>query len=94
MNEQGEVDHFVEKPEGDGMWINGGFFVLEPGIFEYLVGDIENVQWEKGPLQHIAEDNQLAAFKHSGFWKPMDALRDRIELESLWKNDLAKWKVW
>ncbi|MHA8072219.1 glucose-1-phosphate cytidylyltransferase [Aquirufa ecclesiirivi] len=93
-NEQGEVDHFVEKPEGDGMWINGGFFVLEPGIFKYLDGNVENVQWEKGPLQHIAKDHQLAAFKHNGFWKPMDALRDRIELESLWKNDLAKWKVW
>ncbi|MHA8057398.1 glucose-1-phosphate cytidylyltransferase [Aquirufa nivalisilvae] len=93
-NEQGEVDHFVEKPEGDGMWINGGFFVLEPGIFKYLDGNVENVQWEKGPLQYIAKDHQLAAFKHNGFWKPMDALRDRIELESLWKNDLAKWKVW
>lgn len=94
MNALGEVDHFVEKPEGDGMWINGGFFVLEPGIFEYLRGAVENVQWEKGPLQMIAKDNQLAAFKHMGFWKPMDALRDRIELESMWTNGQAKWKVW
>jgi glucose-1-phosphate cytidylyltransferase len=94
MNDQGEVDHFVEKPEGDGMWINGGFFVLEPGIFDYLQGEVEDVQWEKGPLQQIAKDKQLAAFKHSGFWKPMDALRDRMELEGLWKNGLAKWKVW
>lgn len=94
INEKGEVDHFVEKPEGDGMWINGGFFVLESGIFNYLQEDVENVQWEKGPLQKIAHDNQLAAFKHNGFWKPMDALRDRIELENLWNNGLAKWKVW
>jgi glucose-1-phosphate cytidylyltransferase len=94
MNDDGEVDHFVEKPEGDGMWINGGFFVLEPGIFDYLQGEVEDIQWEKGPLQQIAKDKQLAAFKHSGFWKPMDALRDRMELEGLWKNGLAKWKVW
>lgn len=94
INEKGEVDHFVEKPEGDGMWINGGFFVLESGIFNYLQDDVENMQWEKGPLQKIAEDKQLSAFKHNGFWKPMDALRDRIELETLWNNGLAKWKVW
>jgi glucose-1-phosphate cytidylyltransferase len=94
MNSDGIIDHFVEKPEGDGMWINGGFFVLEPGIFNYLIGDIDKVQWEKGPLQEIAKDRQLAAFKHRGFWKPMDALRDRIELENLWKTGQAKWKVW
>ena len=79
---------------GDGMWINGGFFVLEPGIFEYLSHDVEDVQWEKGPLGAIAEDNQLAAFKHHGFWKCMDALRDRIELEDLWNSGKAKWKTW
>ena len=95
INEEGNVDNFVEKPQGDGMWINGGFFVLEPGIFNYLLeDDINNTQWEKGPLQKIAKDKQLSAFKHNGFWKPMDALRDRIELESLWNNGLAKWKVW
>jgi len=94
MDNKGIVDHFVEKPQGDGMWINGGFFVLEPGIFNYLTGDVDNIQWEKGPLQEIAKDRQLAAFKHKGFWKPMDALRDRIELENLWKTGQAKWKVW
>ena len=94
INSAGEVGTFVEKPVGDGMWINGGFFVLEPGIFEYLSGDVEDVQWEKGPLGAIAEDNQLAAFKHHGFWKCMDALRDRIELEELWKSGNAKWKTW
>jgi len=67
------------------------FFVLEPQIFKYLDGDVDDVQWEKGPLQNIANDCQLAAFKHFGFWKPMDALRDRIELEHLWNNN-AIWK--
>lgn len=94
MDENGNVRHFVEKPQGDGMWINGGFFVLDPGIFKYLEGEIDDVQWENKPLKEIANDGQLAAFKHSGFWKPMDALRDRIELEQLWKSGEAKWKIW
>ena len=94
MNEDGVVQHFVEKPQGDGMWINGGFFVLNPGIFKYLEGDMDDVQWENIPLKEIANDGQLAAFKHTGFWKPMDALRDRIELEALWSSGEAKWKIW
>jgi glucose-1-phosphate cytidylyltransferase len=94
MDSFGIVDHFVEKPEGDGMWINGGFFVLEPGIFEYLNGEMDEIQWEKGPLQKIAQNKQLAAFKHRGFWKPMDALRDRIELENMWNSQSAAWKIW
>ena len=94
MDSFGLVDHFVEKPEGDGMWINGGFFVLEPGIFEYLNGEMDEIQWEKGPLQKIAQNKQLAAFKHRGFWKPMDALRDRIELENMWNSQSAAWKIW
>ncbi len=94
MDKDGVVQHFVEKPQGDGMWINGGFFVLDPGIFKYLEGDVDDVQWENKPLKEIANDGQLAAFKHSGFWKPMDALRDRIELEQLWNSGEAKWKIW
>ncbi len=94
MDESGNVDCFVEKPQGDGMWINGGFFVLEPGIFKYLDGNMDNVQWEKEPLRQIAEDGQLSAYKHSGFWKCMDALRDRVELEQYWSSDNAKWKIW
>lgn len=94
INSQGEVDSFVEKPAGDGMWINGGFFVLEPGIFKYLEGDVEDVQWEKEPLGSIAKDQQLAAYKHHGFWKCMDALRDRVELEAMWNSGMAKWKTW
>lgn len=94
MDDIGNVSYFVEKPEGDGLWINGGFFVMEPGIFNYLEGDVDDIQWEKKPLIEIANDKQLAAFKHHGFWKPMDAMRDRIELEQLWNNGHAKWKVW
>ena len=95
INNEGAVDSFIEKPSGDGMWINGGFFVLEPGIFEYLnQEDIDNIQWEREPLSAIASNNQLAAFKHFGFWKCMDALRDRFELESLWNTNNAKWKIW
>ena len=94
MDSEGNVDHFIEKPEGDGMWINGGFFVLEPQIFNYLQGDMDDIQWEKKPLLEIASDKQLAAFRHYGFWKPMDALRDRIELEQLWLTGKAKWKIW
>jgi len=94
MDEDGKVQYFVEKPQGDGMWINGGFFVLEPGIFKYLEEDMDDIQWEKKPLKEIAQDGQLAAYKHTGFWKPMDALRDRIELEQLWSSGEAKWKIW
>lgn len=94
INEKGEVDVFVEKPIGDGMWINGGFFVIEPTVFKYLTGDMDEVQWEKGPLVEIAKDGQLSAYRHHGFWKCMDALRDRIELEEMWVSGKAKWKIW
>jgi glucose-1-phosphate cytidylyltransferase len=93
-DEKGIVEKFQEKPDGDGVWINGGFFVLEPGIFDYLQGDMDTVQWETDPLVKIANDKQLASFKHAGFWKCMDALRDKVELENLWDTNQAKWKVW
>ena len=93
-DENGAVQHFEEKPDGDGMWINGGFFVMESGIFNYLRGDMSEVQWEKKPLAEIARDGQLSAYKHYGFWKCMDALRDRIELENMWNTGEAKWKLW
>ena len=94
ISDFGNVGKFTEKPDGDGMWINGGFFILEPKIFDYLEGDMSEIQWEKGPLIKIANDNQLVAFKHYGFWKCMDALRDRIELEDLWNSGNAQWKNW
>jgi glucose-1-phosphate cytidylyltransferase len=94
IDTSGIVQHFAEKPDGDGMWINGGFFVLEPGIFNYLQGNINDVQWEKKPLADIAKDGQLAAYRHHGFWKCMDALRDRVELEEMWNSGKAQWKTW
>jgi glucose-1-phosphate cytidylyltransferase len=86
------VVNFQEKVKGDGGLINGGFFVLEPKIFDYIEGDC--TFWERDPLEHIAKDGQLKAFKHSGFWKPMDTLRDRRELEALWSSGNPPWKVW
>ncbi|MGQ0828881.1 MAG: glucose-1-phosphate cytidylyltransferase [Bacteroidota bacterium] len=94
INESSTVSKFIEKPKGDGHWINGGFFVLEPEVFNYLKEDSDNVMWEDEPLEKLAIDGQLAAFKHNGFWKCMDAVRDRIELEELWKGGKAKWKIW
>jgi len=94
MDAKGNVSSFQEKPMGDGMWINGGFFILEQGIFKYLEGDMDNIQWEKKPLAEIANDGHLSAYKHGGFWKCMDALRDKIELEELWQSGKADWKIW
>ena len=87
------VSTFTEKPEGgETPWINGGFFVLEPGVFDYLDGD--DTVWEKAPLEKLAASHQLAAYRHSGFWQPMDTLRDRNMLEELWQAGKAEWKVW
>ena len=93
-DENGTVKTFQEKPIGDGVRINGGFFVLEPEIFKYLEGDMDDVQWEKKPLIDIASDGKLSAYQHEGFWKCMDALRDKIELEDFWKSGNAEWKIW
>ena len=87
------VNTFTEKPVSESSWINGGFFVLEPGIFDYIK-DGDNTYWERGPLEGLAGDNQLVAFKHTGFWRPMDTLRDRIELENMWNSDKCDWKIW
>jgi glucose-1-phosphate cytidylyltransferase len=92
--DNGIVTKFQEKPEGDGVWINGGFFVLEPGIFKYLDGNMDAIQWEKKPSIDIANDGQLSAYRHKGFWKCMDAMRDKIELEELWETQKAPWKIW
>ena len=90
----GEVLSFREKTKDESKWINGGFFVLKPGVFNYLERDVSDMMWEDEPLESLSKDNQLVAFRHHGFWKCMDALRDKIELEDLWKNNEAKWKVW
>lgn len=93
-DEKGTVKTFQEKPIGDGVRINGGFFVLEPEIFKYLDGNMDDIQWEKKPLIEIAKDGKLAAYQHDGFWKCMDAIRDKIELEALWQSGEAAWKIW
>ncbi|RJQ33535.1 MAG: glucose-1-phosphate cytidylyltransferase [Actinobacteria bacterium] len=86
------VDAFQEKPEGDGAWINGGFFVLEPQIFDYIEGD--GTFFEHEPLTNLAKDNNLVAYKHTGFWQPMDTLREKNMLEELWASKKSPWKVW
>jgi glucose-1-phosphate cytidylyltransferase len=86
------VSRFVEKPKGDGRWVSGGYFVLEPGIFEYLTGD-EDI-WEQTPLRRLAEENRLVAYRHDNFWAAMDTLRDKQYLEELWSANRAPWKIW
>lgn len=86
------VTSFTEKPKGDGVWINGGFFVLEPGVFDFIEGD--STVWERNPLEQLAAENQLTAYKHHGYWHAMDTLRDRMHLEELWTTGNASWKVW
>jgi glucose-1-phosphate cytidylyltransferase len=87
-----KISAFQEKPPGDGSWINGGFFVLEPSVFDCIAGD--DTAWEREPLEQLARAGQLSAFKHSGFWQPMDTLRDKTYLESLWAAGEAPWRVW
>lgn len=94
LNEDGSVESFREKAKDESKWINGGFFVLRPEVFKYLEGDMKDMMWEDEPLEKLTEDRQLEAFRHKGFWKPMDALRDKIELETLWQEGRAKWKRW
>lgn len=89
IDDKNNVLSFQEKPQGDNAWINGGFFVLEPEIFNYIEGD--EIMWERAPLENLSKDNQVAAFKHTGFWKPMDTLRDKNELEQLWQTGKAPW---
>ena len=86
------VHNFKEKPTGDGSWINGGFFVLEPSVFNLI--DDDSCIWEREPLEHLSKTNQLNAFKHDGFWQPMDTLRDKIVLENLWSSNSAPWRKW
>jgi glucose-1-phosphate cytidylyltransferase len=86
------VTRFEEKPRGDGGWVNGGFFVLSPGFETYIAGD--DTSWEREPLEGLARDGQLMAFRHEGFWHPMDTMRDRKYLEALWREGRAPWKLW
>lgn len=89
---QTKVASFKEKPQGEGAWVNGGFFVLEPAVFDYIEDDA--TRWEIEPLERLASERQLAAFKHAGFWQCMDHLRDKVYLDTLWSSGQAPWKVW
>jgi len=92
--EHGEdkISSFKEKPDGDGAWVNSGFFVLEPGVMDYIEGD--STVWEKEPMERLAVGGELTAYRHHGFWQPMDTLRDKHVLEDLWQSGQAPWKVW
>jgi len=92
LGRHGEVNSFEEKPDNEIGWINGGFFVLEPAVIDYIDGD--STSWELAPLKNLARDGQLAAFQHSGFWQPCDTLRDKRQLESLWDSGRAPWTSW
>jgi len=90
--DQNKITSFREKPKGDGAWINGGFFILEPEVFDYIESDATT--WEQEPLKNLAKEGKLAAFRYSGFWQSMDTLRDKNVLENLWNSGKAPWKVW
>ncbi|GJQ58171.1 MAG: glucose-1-phosphate cytidylyltransferase [Candidatus Scalindua sp. AMX11] len=87
-----KIVSFKEKPQGEGTWVNGGFFVLEPEVIDYIADDM--TVWEHEPLQELAQEGMLSAFKHNGFWQPMDTLRDKVCLGELWDAGKAPWKVW
>ncbi len=90
--DQNLITGFQEKPQGDGGWVNGGFFVLEKQVFDLIEGDY--TVWERDPLENLAQAGHLSAYKHNGFWQPMDTLRDKLKLEELWATGQAPWKVW
>lgn len=92
LSETNEVLSFLEKPKGDGSWINGGYFVCEPEIFNFISGD-ESI-FEKEPMENLAKGGKMQAYLHHGFWKPMDTLRDKVELEQQWDSGSAQWKIW
>lgn len=91
--EDNSVHSFTEKPKGDGAWINGGYFVCEPGIFDYI-NEGDSTVWEQKPMETIANHDQMSAYKHSGFWRPMDTLKDKHDLNEMWNQELAPWKLW
>lgn len=93
IDESSNIRSFQEKPKQGGSWINGGFFVLEPQIFDYIP-DGDNAIWEQEPLRNLAHDGQLDAYKHEGFWRPMDMLKDKNDLNEMWSSGKAPWKVW
>jgi glucose-1-phosphate cytidylyltransferase len=93
MEDDGRIDSFEEKPEDSGTWINGGFFVIDPEIAKYLKDDADDIMWERQPMDDLARDGQIVAYRHHDFWKCMDTLRDKEEMENLWQNE-PQWKKW
>jgi len=89
---ESRVERFKEKPDGDDSWINGGYFILSPSVLNEIHGD--EIYWERGPLESLSRNNELRAYRHNGFWLPMDTLRDKVRLEELWNSGTAPWKVW
>jgi len=92
LKDDNRVTGFQEKPRGDNAWINGGFFVMEPKIFDYIEDDTTRLEWE--PLENLSKEGELMAYRHSGFWQPMDVIRDKNLLENLWNTGNAPWKLW
>lgn len=93
IENNGTITSFLEKPNGDGAWVNGGFFVCEPKALEYI-SDAKDAIWEQEPLRNLAKDGQLNAYKHHGFWRPMDTLKDKLDLNEMWNKHQAPWKIW
>ena len=93
ITNNGQIKSFQEKPKGDGSYVNGGFMVLEPEVFDYIT-EGDSTIFERSPLENLAKDNQLFSFKHDGFWRPMDTLKDKLDLNDMWEKGNAPWKVW
>jgi len=93
ISQDGAIREFKEKPQGDGAWINAGFFVCEPEVFDYIP-DGDDIIFERIPLENLAKANQLQSYKHNGFWRPMDTLRDKNDLTDMWLSDSAPWAIW
>jgi len=93
FDDDNTITRFHEKPKESGAWVNGGFFVLKPAVFDYLKDDADDVMWERQPLEDLSSSKEIVAFRYNGFWKCMDTIRDREDLETLWESD-PKWKSW
>ena len=91
-HDEHKIASFKEKPDGDNAWVNSGFFVLEPQVMDYIAGD--STVWEREPMERLAQEGQLSAYKHHGFWQPMDTLRDKYVLEDHWNSKIPPWKIW
>ena len=94
IENDGTISNFAEKPKESGSWINAGFFVCEPEIFDYIPEDSENMMWEEDPLKNLTKDGKMNAYKHTGFWHAMDMLKDKEDLNKMWATGTAPWKLW